>query len=105
MPAGILQFPLSSFRTLDSRYPRGEATMSELKGQRLVVNLGAAQARKRLKGFGHGVRKVQTGGTNRAVIIHTALGHNLEALKAKFADVGFECPAEDEPVEDEPGDD
>jgi len=62
--------------------------MAEPKGYKLFVNLGASQARKRLKGFGHGVRKVQTGGSNQAVIIHTATGRNLAELEAKFADVG-----------------
>lgn len=62
--------------------------MAEPKGYKLFVNLGASQARKRLKGFGHGVRKIQTGGSNQAVIIHTATGRNLAELEAKFADVG-----------------
>lgn len=62
--------------------------MPDPKGDRLIVNLGAAQARRRLKGFGCGVKKVQTGGTKQAVIIHTARGRNLQALKKLFADVG-----------------
>jgi DNA transformation protein and related proteins len=62
--------------------------MGEPKGNKLIVNLGASQVRRRLKGFGHGVRKVQTAGRNRAVIIHTARGQNLRELEAKFADVG-----------------
>jgi DNA transformation protein and related proteins len=62
--------------------------MPEIKGYKLYVNLGASQTRRRLKGFGHGVRKVATAGRNRAVIIHTATGQNLRALEAKFADVG-----------------
>jgi DNA transformation protein and related proteins len=63
--------------------------MRDVKGDKLYVSIGASQARKRLKGFGHGVRKVETAGRHRAVIIHTALGRNLEELAAKFADVGF----------------
>jgi len=63
--------------------------MPDPKGSRLFVNLGPSQVRRRLKGFGHGVRKVQTAGRNRAVIIHTATGRHLEELTAKFADVGF----------------
>jgi DNA transformation protein and related proteins len=63
--------------------------MAEPKGDKLIVNLGASQVRRRLKGFGHGVRKVQTAGINRAVIIHTARGRNLDELEAKFADVGI----------------
>jgi DNA transformation protein and related proteins len=56
---------------------------------RLIVNLGASQARRRLKGFGHDVRKVQTGGSNQAVIMHTATGRYLEELTEKFSDVGY----------------
>jgi DNA transformation protein and related proteins len=63
--------------------------MTDLKGDKLFVNLGASQARRRLKGFGHGVRKVQSAGRDRAVIIHTASGRHLQELEAKFADVGF----------------
>ena len=62
--------------------------MPDLNGK-LFVNLGASQARRRLKGFGHGVRKVETAGSNKAVIIHTATGQHLRQLQAKFADVGF----------------
>ena len=63
--------------------------MPDLKGDKLLVNLGASQTRRRLKGFGHGVRKVQTAGRNSAVIIHTASGRHLQELENKFADVGF----------------
>lgn len=48
--------------------------MAEPKGDKLFVNLGASQVRRRLKGFGYGVRKVQSAGRNQAVIIHTANG-------------------------------
>jgi DNA transformation protein and related proteins len=63
--------------------------MPDPKGSHLFVNLGPTQAKRRLKGFGHGVRKVQSAGRNQAVIIHTATGRHLEELQAKFADVGF----------------
>jgi hypothetical protein len=63
--------------------------MADPKGDKLYVNLGASQARRRLKGFGHGVRKVQSAGRNRALIIHTATGQHLAELEHKFADVGF----------------
>lgn len=53
----------------------------------LYVNLGASQTRKRLKGHGFGVRKVQTAGKGRAVIIHTATGGHLQQLRSVFADV------------------
>jgi hypothetical protein len=62
--------------------------MADPKGDKLYVNVGASEARRRLKGFGHGVRKVQSAGKNQAVIIHTATGRHLEELEAKFADVG-----------------
>jgi hypothetical protein len=63
--------------------------MPDLKGDKLFVNLSASQARRRLKGFGHGVRKVQSAGRNQAVIIHTATGRHLQELEAKLVDVGF----------------
>src|SRR5690606_19762700 len=63
--------------------------MADPKGYTLFVNLSASQVRRRLKGFGHGVRKVQSAGRNQAVIIHSATGKNLVELEAKFADVGY----------------
>lgn len=62
--------------------------MKQYKGDRLYVNLGPSQARRRLKGHGLGVKKVQSAGRNQAVIIHTAIGENLRQLKQLFADVG-----------------
>ena len=62
-------------------------TMTDIKGDRLCVNLGASQVRRRLKGYGFGVRKIFTDGKNRAVIIHTATGDHLRDLKALFQDV------------------
>lgn len=69
--------------------------MPDPKGDILYVKLAASQARRRLKGFGHGVRKVQSAGRDRAAIIHTATGHHLAELEAKFADVGFAHRAAD----------
>ena len=71
------------------------------KGSHLFVNVSPSQARRRLKGFGHGVRKVQSAGRNQAVIIHTATGRHMEELEAKFADVGFSSAEGDlsEPIE------
>ena len=62
------------------------------------MNLGPSQVRRRLKGFGHGVRKVQSAGTKKAVIIHTATGEHLAELEAVFTDVGCwrELSEEDE---------
>jgi len=75
--------------------------MGEPKGDHLYVNLGVSQAKKRLRGFGHGVRKVQTAGRHQAVIIHTALGRNLLELQALFADVGYATAESDlsQPIE------
>lgn len=63
--------------------------MTDPKGDRLFVNLSAAQTKRRLKGFGHGVRKVHSAGKNQAVIIHTATDRHLDELKTKFDDVGW----------------
>ena len=61
--------------------------MTDVKGQQLYVILSASQVRRRLKGFGHGVRKIQSAGKNRAIVIHTATGQHLEELVALFGDV------------------
>lgn len=75
--------------------------MPDPKGKRLYVNLGSSQTRRRLKGFGHGVRKVQSAGRNQSLIIHTATGHHLAELQAQFADVGYSQTASQlsEPIE------
>ena len=39
--------------------------MTDIKGDQLYVNLGASQVRRRLKGYGFGVRKVFSDGKNR----------------------------------------
>jgi len=69
--------------------------MPDPRGDKLFVNLSASQTRRRLKGFGHGVRQVQNAGRNRAVIIHTATGRHFRELENKFADVGFSATASD----------
>ncbi len=76
-------------------------TMADPHGDKLFVNLGASQTRKRVKGFGHGVRKVQTAGRHQSVIIHTATGQHLRELEALFADVGCANQATElhEPIE------
>jgi len=61
--------------------------MTEVKGYRLCVDLPASEVRRRLKGRGLGVRKIHSGGKNRAVIIHTATGEHLRRLEAFFQDV------------------
>lgn len=62
--------------------------MSDPKGFFLYVNLSAANTRRRLKSFGHGVRKIQSAGKDRACVIHTATGKSFEELQKKFTDVG-----------------
>lgn len=61
--------------------------MTTTKGDRLHINLSASQARRRLKGLGFGVRKVESAGRNEAVIIHTATGDHRRELCAIFQDV------------------
>ena len=53
----------------------------------LCVNLSASQTRKRLKGYGFGVRRVAAADRNQAVIYHTATGDHLRELRSLFADV------------------
>lgn len=62
--------------------------MSDPKGFRLYVNLSAANAKQRLKGFGHGVKKVHSAGKKQAVVIHTATDRHLDELQSLFSDVG-----------------
>jgi hypothetical protein len=61
--------------------------MKHYKGYRLYVALGPSQVRRRLKGHGFGVKKVQSAGRHQAVVIHTATGDHLRQLKLLFADV------------------
>jgi hypothetical protein len=61
--------------------------MPDIKGDHLYVRLGPSQVRKRLRGVGFGVRRVESAGTGRALIIHTATGGHLEELRALFRDV------------------
>ena len=61
--------------------------MTGIKGDRLYVKLGPSQVRRRLKGLGFGVRKVESAGRGEAVIIHTATGQHLRELCGIFQDV------------------
>ena len=72
--------------------------MMNIKGDRLLVDLGASQVRRRLKGHGFGVRKVESAGNNQAVIIHTATGGHLRELESLFQDVS-KTTTEDEPYD------
>ncbi|MBM4092519.1 MAG: hypothetical protein FJ276_24315 [Planctomycetes bacterium] len=70
--------------------------MKKIRGEKLFVELGASKVRLRLKGLGYGVRKVETAGRNRAVIIHTATGEHRRELETLFADVIPQKPAGEE---------
>ncbi len=65
------------------------------KTHKLYVNLSASQVRKRLKGHGLGVKKVESADRNQAVIIHTATGQHLRELKSLLADVMASAAPED----------
>jgi hypothetical protein len=68
--------------------------MSQIKGDRLHVKLSASEVRRRLKGHGFGVRKVQSAGRKEAIIIHTATGQHRRDLHALFEDAI--APTDDE---------
>jgi DNA transformation protein and related proteins len=60
--------------------------MTNLTSVKLYVGLSASEARRRLKGHGFGIRKVESAGKNRALIIHTATGYHRRRLEALFHD-------------------
>lgn len=75
--------------------------MSKVATDNLFVNLSASQARKRLKGHGFGVKRVEAAGRHQSVIVHTATGGHLRELECLFADVitssspaGLDIPVE-----------
>lgn len=83
----------------DDLFPNVVVAMKRPVQHKLLVDLGASQTRRRLKGFGHGVKRVATDGKNRAVIFHTATGQHLRELEALFGDVlpvEIEIPPDDE---------
>jgi hypothetical protein len=57
--------------------------MTDYTTDKLYVVLSASQARKRLKGHGLGVRKVEAADRKQAVIIHTPLGIIFENSNPK----------------------
>ncbi len=61
--------------------------MTKARTEKLYVNLSASQTRKRLKGRGLGVRRVEAVDRNQSVIFHTATGQHFRDLKALLADV------------------
>jgi hypothetical protein len=75
--------------------------MTKTATDKLYVNLSASQTRKRLKGHGFGVKKVEAAGRNQAVIVHTATGGHLQQLRSLFSDVMPSASREalDTPVE------
>ena len=73
--------------------------MTSAETNKLFVNLSASQARKRLKGHGFGVKRVEAAGRNQSVIVHTATGGHLRGLESLFSDV---LPSAKEEVSDIP---
>jgi len=67
--------------------PEANSMPKKAARDKLYVNLSASQTRKRLKGHGFGVRKVEATDRNQSVIIHTATGQHLRELQALFSDV------------------
>ncbi len=67
-----------------------------IKGERLYIEMSASQVRQRLRGYGFGVRKVQSAGIHRAVVIHTATGQHLRELESLFEDVKSSSEGEHE---------
>ena len=61
--------------------------MKKIKGYRLLLNLSASQARRRIKGLGYGLRKVESAGRGQSVVIHTATGQHRDELYAILQDV------------------
>ena len=66
--------------------------MTKARTDKLYVNLSASQTRKRLKGHGFGVKKVESAGRNQALIVHTATGTHLQELVSLFSDVCCQSP-------------
>jgi DNA transformation protein and related proteins len=58
--------------------------MTEPETGPLYVRLSASQVRRKLKGHGLGVQRIESAGKNRAAIFHTATGLHLRQLRAVF---------------------
>jgi len=58
--------------------------MEENANGKLYVSLSASEVRRRLKGHGYGVRRIESAGKRRAVIVHTATDKHLRQLEALF---------------------
>jgi len=50
----------------------------------LNVTVSASEVRRRLKGHGFGVRRIESAGKGRTVIDHTATGKHLRQLESLF---------------------
>lgn len=61
--------------------------MVGIKGDRFYVKLSPSQTRKRLKGIGFGIKKIESAGKDRALIIHTATGEHRRELERYLEDV------------------
>jgi len=61
--------------------------MGDESGGTLYVLISASAARRRLKGHGFGVRRVESAGKNRAAIFHTATGRHFRQLEAFFSGI------------------
>ena len=75
--------------------------MSKTTTDKLYVDLSASQARKRVKGHGCGVKRVEAAGRNQSVVVHTATGDHLRELEALFSDVLTSTSQEDLGVQTE----
>ncbi len=78
--------------------------MKRLKGFRLKVELPASQVRRRLRGYGFGVRKVESAGKGQAIVIHTATGDHLRELRSLLGLPREAADAPEPPAPAEPAD-
>ena len=77
--------PISEF----SRIPlRVSLAMTESTSGNLYVKLSASEIRRRLKGHSFGVRRIETAGRGRAVIVHTAMGKHLRQTASVISRFG-----------------
>ena len=84
----ISAFKLQDHRACgEDRIRLAGVVMTNAETDKLYLNLIASQTRKRLKGFGHGVKRVEATGRKQSVIVHTATGQHLEELTSLFSDV------------------
>lgn len=60
--------------------------MTDIQSGLLYVAVSASEARRRLKGRGLGVRRIESAGKGRAAVVHTATGKHLRQLEALFQD-------------------